>query len=95
MTVEEFEIGQTYMLAKRAERETADGEYVKMVKDEPFDHEVYGKGQLTEKVIYLSKKIPGFIKKIFPSLKRTTTMERAYYCYPKCFTEYIVSLIYK
>ncbi|MES1918152.1 hypothetical protein MHBO_000162 [Bonamia ostreae] len=88
MTVDEYNIAQLYMVLKRSERDTIDGEGVKVLKNEPFENEEHGKGQFTEKCIYISKKIPSFAKKLFPSLNSTRTLESSYNCYPYCFTEY-------
>jgi hypothetical protein len=43
------------MIAKHSHEQSSQGEGVEVVKNEPCDHEEHGKGQFTEKRIYLSR----------------------------------------
>jgi len=43
------------MIAKHSREQSSSGEGVAVIKNEPCDHEEYGKGQYTEKQIYLSR----------------------------------------
>ena len=43
------------MIAKHSHEQSQNGEGVEVVKNEPCEHEVHGKGQYTEKRIHLSR----------------------------------------
>ena len=43
------------MIAKHSREQSSQGEGVAVIKNEPFDHEEHGRGQYTEKQIYLSR----------------------------------------
>ena len=42
LTVEEYRIGQLYMIAKHSHEQSEKGEGVEVVTNEPFYHEVHG-----------------------------------------------------
>ena len=43
------------MIAKHSREQSGNGEGVAVIKNEPCDHGEHGKGQYTEKQIYLSR----------------------------------------
>jgi Phosphatidylinositol transfer protein len=43
------------MIAKHSHEQSGNGEGVAVIKNEPCDHPEHGKGQFTEKHIYLSR----------------------------------------
>ena len=55
VVVLQYKIGQLYMIAKHSHEQSSKGEGVEVVKNEPCDHPQHGKGQFTEKRIYLSR----------------------------------------
>ncbi|TKS82169.1 Cytoplasmic phosphatidylinositol transfer protein 1 [Collichthys lucidus] len=54
LTVDEYRIGQLYMISKHSCEQSGGGEGVEVVRNESDIHPQYGPGQLTEKRIYLS-----------------------------------------
>lgn len=93
LTVEEYQIGQLYMISKHSCEQSGGGEGVEVVKNEPENHPQYGRGQLTEKRIYLSSKLPGWAKAFVPRFFYVT--EKAWNFYPYTITEYSVSFLPK
>jgi len=85
--LEEFKLAQRYCIAKRSEQETTGDEGVETVKDEPFEHEIYGKGRYTEKIIYLGKHIPTWARKIVPN-KAVMIIEKSWNAFPYCKSVY-------
>lgn len=55
LTVDEYRIGQLYMISKHSCEQSGGGEGVEVVRNESEIHPQYGQGQLTEKRIYLSR----------------------------------------
>ncbi|XP_016106628.1 cytoplasmic phosphatidylinositol transfer protein 1-like [Sinocyclocheilus grahami] len=55
LTVEEYRIGQLYMISKHSHEQSERGEGVEVVQNEPYEDPNYGPGQFTEKRIYLNK----------------------------------------
>ncbi|KAJ1131314.1 hypothetical protein NDU88_009651 [Pleurodeles waltl] len=84
LSVEEYKIGQLYMISKHSHEQSSDGEGVEVVINEPFEHPVYGRGQYTEKRVHLNRKLPtwirGFVPKIF------YIIEKAWNYYPYTIT---------
>jgi hypothetical protein len=64
-TLEEWQKGQQYMIAKASLLETDGREGIEVLKDEPFQNDV-GKGNFTHKVFHLASKLPEWTKKIIP-----------------------------
>ncbi|KAM4567766.1 cytoplasmic phosphatidylinositol transfer protein 1b [Fundulus diaphanus] len=93
LTVEEYKIGQLYMISKHSSEQSGGGEGVEVVRNEPDTHPQHGPGQLTEKRIYLSSKLPTWIKAFVPRIFYVT--EKAWNFYPYTITEYSVSFIPK
>lgn len=84
LTVEEYQIAQLYMVAKKSKESTKGGEGIEIIKNEPFDNEK-GKGQYTEKIIYLANSLPRFAAAILPS-SALKIEEKAWNAYPYCKT---------
>ncbi|CAI5765663.1 phosphatidylinositol transfer 1 isoform X2 [Podarcis lilfordi] len=57
LTVEEYRIGQLYMISKHSHEQSDRGEGVEVVQNEPYEDPNYGNGQLTEKRVYLNSAI--------------------------------------
>ena len=49
----QYKIGQLYMIAKHSNEQSAEGEGVEVVANEPHEDPQHGVGQYTEKRIYL------------------------------------------
>ncbi|KAG7335845.1 hypothetical protein KOW79_000538 [Hemibagrus wyckioides] len=54
LTVEEYRIGQLYMINKHSHEQSEGGDGVEVIRNELDTHPKYGSGQVTEKRIYLS-----------------------------------------
>ncbi|TSR75280.1 Cytoplasmic phosphatidylinositol transfer protein 1 [Bagarius yarrelli] len=54
LTVEEYRIGQLYMINKHSHEQSEGGDGVEVIRNEFDTHPKYGSGQVTEKRIYLS-----------------------------------------
>ncbi|XP_063343854.1 cytoplasmic phosphatidylinositol transfer protein 1b isoform X1 [Pelmatolapia mariae] len=93
LTVDEYRIGQLYMISKHSCEQSGGGEGVEVVRNEPDNHPKYGAGQLTEKRIYLSSKLPSWVKAFVPRFFYVT--EKAWNFYPYTITEYSVSFLPK
>ncbi|XP_074647774.1 cytoplasmic phosphatidylinositol transfer protein 1-like [Tubulanus polymorphus] len=91
LSVEEYRIGQLYMIAKHSNEQSAKGEGVEVVKNEPVNHEQHGSGQYTEKRIHLSSRLPTWIQGMIPHVFYIT--EKAWNFYPYTITEYTCSFI--
>lgn len=91
ITVEEYRIGQLYMIAKHSHEQSEKGEGVEVVTNEPCEHPEYGKGQFTEKRVHLSSKLPQWIRSMIPPIFYIT--EKAWNYYPYTITEYTCSFI--
>ena len=53
----QYERGQLYMIAKHCHEQSEAGEGVEVVVNESCDDPKHGKGQVTEKRIYLSRSV--------------------------------------
>lgn len=93
LTVDEYKIGQLYMVNKHSCEQSEGGEGVEVVKNEPETHPQHGLGQVTEKRIYLSSKLPSWVRAFVPRIFYVT--EKAWNFYPFTITEYSVSLLPK
>ncbi|CAJ1062419.1 cytoplasmic phosphatidylinositol transfer protein 1b isoform X1 [Xyrichtys novacula] len=93
LTVDEYRIGQLYMISKHSCEQSGGGEGVEVVRNEKDTHPQYGPGQLTEKRIYLSSKLPSWAKAFVPRFFYVT--EKAWNFYPYTITEYSVSFLPK
>ena len=65
LTVDEYKIGQLYMIAKHSFEETTggDGEGIEFIVNEPCEDPVRGKGQYTEKRAYLNRCVCAYLEK--------------------------------
>jgi len=93
ITVDEYKIGQLYMIAKHSAEQSQKGEGVEVVENRPHSDPVHGDGQFTEKRIYISSKLPGWLKSFVPRIFYVT--EKAWNYYPFTVTEYSCSFIPK
>ncbi|KAG5895208.1 hypothetical protein JTB14_035380 [Gonioctena quinquepunctata] len=91
LTVEEYQVGQLYMIARHSLEQSGGGEGVEVVENSECLHELHGKGQFTEKRIHLSSRLPYWIQSIIPKIFYVT--EKAWNYYPYTTTEYTCSFI--
>ncbi|XP_072535170.1 LOW QUALITY PROTEIN: cytoplasmic phosphatidylinositol transfer protein 1b [Salminus brasiliensis] len=91
LTVEEYKIGQLYMISKHSHEQSGGGEGVEVVRNEADTHPEYGRGQVTEKRIYLNSKLPSWMRKFVPMIFYVT--ETAWNFYPYTVTEYSCSFL--
>nr|XP_033944509.1 cytoplasmic phosphatidylinositol transfer protein 1 isoform X2 [Pseudochaenichthys georgianus] len=88
LTVEEYRIGQLYMISKHSHEQSERGEGVEVVQNEPYDDPEHGSGQFTEKRIYLNNKLPSWARAVVPKIFYVT--EKAWNYYPYTITEYTI-----
>jgi len=93
LTVEEYQIGQLYMIARHSHEQTDAGEGVEVVENVACEDPEHGKGQYTEKRIHLSSRLPYWIQSFLPKIFYVT--EKAWNYYPYTITEYTCSFIPK
>ncbi|CAD6215856.1 GSCOCG00000672001-RA-CDS [Cotesia congregata] len=93
LTVEEYRIGQLYMIARHSHEQSDSDEGVEVVENTECEDPVHGKGQFTEKRIHLSNKLPYWIQALIPRIFYVT--EKAWNYYPFTITEYTCSFIPK
>ncbi|XP_026084422.1 cytoplasmic phosphatidylinositol transfer protein 1-like isoform X3 [Carassius auratus] len=91
LTVDEYKIGQLYMISKHSSEQSGGGEGVEVVRNEPCTDPKHGAGQMTEKRIYLNSKLPTWIRKFVPMVFYIT--ETAWNFYPYTITEYTCSFL--
>nr|KAF6458164.1 phosphatidylinositol transfer protein cytoplasmic 1 [Rousettus aegyptiacus] len=91
LTVDEYKIGQLYMISKHSHEQSDRGEGVEVVQNEPFEDPHHGNGQFTEKRVYLNSKLPSWARAVVPKIFYVT--EKAWNYYPYTITEYTVSII--
>ncbi|KAJ0176619.1 hypothetical protein K1T71_007798 [Dendrolimus kikuchii] len=85
MTVEEYRIGQLYMIARHSFEQSSNGEGVEVVANEEITDEINGVGQFTEKRIHLSSHLPYWLQSMIPKIFYIT--EKAWNYYPYTITE--------
>ncbi|KAJ8345101.1 hypothetical protein SKAU_G00292940 [Synaphobranchus kaupii] len=68
LTVEEYRIGQLYTICKHSHEVSDKGEGVEVVRNETHTDPVHGQGQLTEKRVHLSSKLPGWARAVVPRI---------------------------
>ncbi|XP_073728106.1 cytoplasmic phosphatidylinositol transfer protein 1b [Misgurnus anguillicaudatus] len=91
LTVDEYRIGQLYMISKHSNEQSGGGEGVEVVRNEPCTDPKHGAGQITEKRIYLNSKLPTWMSKFIPMVFYVT--ETAWNFYPYTITEYTCSFL--
>jgi len=85
LTLEEYQVGQLYSVAKTSNLETHDDAGVEILKNEPFENEEMGKGQYTYKVYHLGSRLPGWARALAPA-GALRLEEEAWNAYPYCKT---------
>ncbi|XP_070683721.1 cytoplasmic phosphatidylinositol transfer protein 1-like [Pempheris klunzingeri] len=93
LTVEEYRIGQLYMISKHSHEQSDRGEGVEVVQNEPYEDPEHGQGQFTEKRVYLNSKLPSWARAVVPKIFYVT--EKAWNYYPYTITEYTCSFLPK
>lgn len=93
LTVDEYKIGQLYMISKHSHEQSDRGEGVEVVQNEPFEDPHHGNGQFTEKRVYLNSKLPSWARAVVPKIFYVT--EKAWNYYPYTITEYTCSFLPK
>ncbi|XP_005095365.1 cytoplasmic phosphatidylinositol transfer protein 1 [Aplysia californica] len=91
ISVEEYRIGQLYMIAKHSHEQSEHGEGVEIVKNEDCSDPVHGEGRYTEKRVHLSSRLPSWIRSMIPKVFYIT--EKAWNYYPFTITEYTCSFL--
>ncbi|CAG5129951.1 unnamed protein product [Candidula unifasciata] len=91
LTVDEYRIGQLYMIAKHSLEQSEKGEGVEVVKNEECSDPVHGQGRYTEKRIHLSSRLPSWISSLIPKVFYIT--EKAWNYFPYTITEYTCSFL--
>jgi len=84
LTIDEYQVGQLYSVAKKSEQETSNGEGVEVLKNEPYEDENF-KGQYTEKIYHLGSRLPGWVKMFIPG-NALKLEEKAWNAFPYCKT---------
>ncbi|XP_056436784.1 cytoplasmic phosphatidylinositol transfer protein 1 [Gadus chalcogrammus] len=93
LTVEEYQIGQLYMISKHSHEQSERGEGVEVVQNQPYLDPEHGQGQFTEKRVYLNNKLPSWARAVVPKIFYVT--EKAWNYYPYTITEYTCSFLPK
>ncbi|XP_066995843.1 cytoplasmic phosphatidylinositol transfer protein 1 [Anabrus simplex] len=93
LTVEEYQIGQLYMIARHSHEQTDSGEGVEVVENIACKDPIHGEGQYTEKRIHLSSRLPYWVQSLIPKVFYVT--EKAWNYYPYTVTEYTCSFVPK
>lgn len=93
LTVEEYQIGQLFMIAKHSHEQSDAGEGVEVVHNVPHSDPVHGQGRYTEKRIHLSSRLPYWLQSVTPRIFYVT--EKAWNYYPYTETEYTCSFLPK
>lgn len=86
LSVEEYRIAQLYMVAKFSKERTSKGEGITILKNEPYEDEIHGKGQYTHKQIHVGSSAPAWAKSLIPS--NCCVEEKAWNAYPYVKTVY-------
>lgn len=90
-TVDEYKIGQLYMIARHSFENTTKSEGIQVIKNEPFEDPVHGLGQYTEKRIHVGGSLPSWIQALIPRFFYVT--EKAWNTFPYTATEYTCSFL--
>ncbi|XP_055591628.1 cytoplasmic phosphatidylinositol transfer protein 1 [Uranotaenia lowii] len=93
LTVEEYKIGQLYMIARHSLEQSDAGNGVEVIENKECHDPEHGKGQYTEKRIHLSSRLPYWVQAFCPRV--FYVVERGWNYYPFTITEYTCSFIPK
>jgi len=85
LSLEEYQVGQLYAVAKVSNQETKGDSGVEILKNEPFENEEMGKGQYTHKIYHLGSRLPGWVRALAPA-SALMLVEEAWNAYPHCKT---------
>jgi len=85
LSLEEYQIGQLFSVAKTSNLETHDDAGVEILKNEPFENEEMGKGQYTHKIYHLGSRLPAWARALAPA-SALMLVEEAWNAYPYCKT---------
>lgn len=91
ISVEEYHIGQLYMIARHSQQESGNGEGVEVVVNEPCNDPTHGEGQYTEKRIHLHNRLPYWVQSMIPRV--FYVIEKSWNYYPFTITEYTCSFL--
>lgn len=91
LTVEEYKIGQLYMIAKHSAENTKGKEGIEVIRNEPCETPEHGPGQFTEKRVHVGSSLPSWIRALIPRFFYVT--EKAWNHYPFTITEYSCSFL--
>ncbi|XP_065065952.1 cytoplasmic phosphatidylinositol transfer protein 1-like [Rhopilema esculentum] len=91
LTVEEYKVGQLYMINKHSHEQSEKGEGVEVVVNQEVSDQTHGKGFYTEKRIYLNSRLPTWLQSYIPRIFYVT--EKAWNFYPYTETEYTCSFV--
>lgn len=91
ISVDEYRIGQLYMIAKHSHEQSESGQGVEVVKNEECTHPAHGSGRYTEKRVHLSSRLPSWIRSLIPKVFYVT--EKAWNYFPYTITEYTCSFV--
>ncbi|XP_031633989.1 protein retinal degeneration B isoform X3 [Contarinia nasturtii] len=95
LTVEEYQIAQLYMIAKKSRDESKGaGSGVEILINEPYENGPGGRGQYTRKIFHIGSHLPGWIKGILPK-SALTVQEEAWNAYPFTKTRYTCPFVEK
>ncbi|KPI92744.1 PREDICTED: protein retinal degeneration B [Papilio xuthus] len=95
LTVEEYQIAQLYMIAKKSREESSgEGSGVQIIVNEPYEDGPGGKGQYTQKVYHVGSHLPGWFKSLLPK-SALTVAEEAWNSYPYTKTRYTCPFVEK
>ncbi|MBN3277476.1 PITC1 protein, partial [Polyodon spathula] len=73
------------MISKHSHEQSDRGEGVEVVQNEPYEDPAHGKGQCTEKRVYLNSKLPSWARAVVPKIFYVT--EKAWNYYPYTITD--------
>lgn len=91
LTVEEYQIGQLYMIARHSHEESVSGDGIEVVANHPCEDPVHGSGQYAEKKLHLSNRLPYWIQSFLPRV--FYVIEKSWNYYPYTVTEYSCSFL--
>ncbi|XP_046827595.1 protein retinal degeneration B isoform X1 [Vespa crabro] len=95
LTVEEYQIAQLYMIAKKSREESrGTGSGVEIIVNEPYTNGPGGNGQYTHKIYHVGSHLPGWFKSLLPK-SALIAKEEAWNAYPYTKTRYTSPFVEK